>query len=696
MKKEVKRTNGRHLWKSIFAVALLAMWVSIPLLTGSVKADNTPVIVIRTAALTSPTGGINPHGAATWQLYQSGNRELEIEVEDVNLAAGTSLTANISGSSVGQVVVDVNHKAKLKLKTEDGQTVPTVNDGQTVDVRNGSTVLVSGVFGSVGPTPSPSVTPTGTPTGTPSPSPTGTPNAGALFAGLTGATLNGVLPGGFAEFETHSSGTELEVRVRQVNLPIGTLLNVLVNGASIGNITLENRGEGRLKLRTENGQTVPAIIAGSTINVKNGTVSVLTGTFASSGTPTPTPTGTPGPTPTPSPAAARSFEAHLTGSQVTPPVTTAATGEVKVILNAAETQATVFGEFHGLSSDQTGARIETTVGTIVTVRDLGTVGGANGEFARATFSVTSAQVQQLRTGLLSAVITSVNNPAGEIRGSLTLHSSHADFDGDGMHDVAVFRPSTGDWWTSNSTGYAGQTLGSANDVVVAGDFDGDGKTDAAVFTAVGSQGVWKVRRSSDAGLTTMDWGSPTDIPVRGDFDGDGRADIAVFRPSNGVWYIQKSDNTGYAIMAFGMAGDKPVPADMDGDGKDDLVVFRPSTGIWYWMRSSDSQFGAVQWGMAGDIPVRGDFDGDGKADIGVFRPSNGVWYILNSSTGTFKIGVWGLATDIPVAGDYDGDGKTDIAVFRPSDGNWYVLRSSDGTFQVATFGMSGDVPLIAQ
>ncbi len=700
MKEQGLKTKNRKLWKAAFVFALLAAWVSIPMITGRVKADDSPVVLTRTASLAAPAGSANPHGIATWQLSQNNNRELEIEIENVNLAAGTSLTATINGTAVGPIILDSNRKGKLKRQTEDGEAVPTVNDGSTVDVRNGTTVLVAGVFHNVGPTPTPTPTgtPTRTPTPTPNPSPTGTPNASELFAGLTGATLNGVVPSGFAEFEREDGGAELEVRVRQVNLPIGTLLTVMINGTSIGNIVLENRGEGRLRLRSENGQTVPAIVVGSTVTIKNGSSTILAGTFGGSDTPSPTPTpgGTPSPTPTATPAAGRSFEAHLNGAQVTPPVTTAADGEVKMVLNAAETQATVFGEFNNLSSNQTGARIETTVGTIVTVRDLGVVGGRNGEFAPVTFNVTAVQVQQLRNGLLSVLITSVNSPAGEIRGTLTQHSSHSDFDGDGNQDFAIFRPSTGNWWTQNSSGYAVQSLGGSDDRIVSGDFDGDGKTDAAVFTDVGGRGIWKIQRSSDGGLTTYDWGLPTDIPVRGDFDGDGRADLAVFRPSNGAWYIQKSDNTGYSIVAFGLSGDKPLAVDMDGDGKDDIAVFRPSTGVWYWIRSSDSGIGIVQWGMAGDVPLRGDFDGDGKADVSVFRPSNGAWYILKSSDGTFQVTVWGLPTDIPVAGNYDGDGKTDIAVFRPSEGAWYVLRSSDGTFQVANFGKSGDIPIIAQ
>jgi hypothetical protein len=81
----------------------------------------------------------------------------------------------------------------------------------------------------------------------------------------------------------------------------------------------------------------------------------------------------------------------LTGAGVTPPVQTAATGEIKVSLNATETQATIFGEFHNLGSNQTGARIEALVGDGVLVQDLGVVGGINGNFASVT--ITSTQLR---------------------------------------------------------------------------------------------------------------------------------------------------------------------------------------------------------------------------------------------------------------------------------------------------------------
>jgi hypothetical protein len=718
MKQKIK--NNKFL-KIGAVLCLLALWTMLPfILNDKVEASSDSVVILtRNATLSAPGGGINPHGDATYELYQSGQRELEVEAEDVNLPDGTVLSTFIDGAHIGTFTLS-RQKGKLKLKTENGQAVPVANDASPVEVRNGSTVLLTGFFGG-GPAPSPSSSPSGSPTGSPSaspnpsaspsssptgtpspsPSPSGTPNSGNLFAGFSGVTINGVLPVGYAELEVHSNRLELESRIRQVSLAAGTSLSVFVNNIAAGTMVLENGGEARLRLRSDHGDNIPAISNGSTIRINNGDTVILSGTFSGFTTPSPSPTAspspgsTPSPSPSPSPALGRSFEANLTGAGIDPPVTTAGTGEFKVTLNTAETQATIFGEFHTLSSEQAGARIESTVGSATVVHDFGAVGGLNGNFASVTIDVNAAQVAQFRAGLVRAVITSASNPAGEIASVFRQQSNRSDFDGDGGNDFAVFRPSEGIWYIQNGQGFSAQIFGSASDKVVSSDFDGDGKTDWAMFTNSNGLGVWKIKRSSDTGITTTQFGLASDDPLRGDFDGDGRIDLAVFRPSNGVWYIQHSGNGSYRFVQFGMSGDKAIPSDMDGDGKDDLVVFRPSEGVWYWLNSSDGRFGAVQFGTAGDIPVVADMDGDGKQDITVYRPSQGVWYSLRSSTGAFVGMHFGLDGDIPVAGDYDKDGKADVAVYRPSDGNWYITRSSDGQYQVFRFGTSGDIPAIA-
>ena len=697
-----------QMWKiSLVFVAVLA-WIAIPfILQNRVEASSEVPSSTLSANLAAPSGSINPHGAATYNVYPSGNRELEVEAEDVN-AVGATLTYFLNGGAIGQMTVGADFKAKLKLSTQNGQTVPTVTNGMLVQVKNGATLILSGVFGGGNPSPSPTATatvsptgsptasptvsPTASPTGSPSPSPspTGSPNESEIYAILSGATINGSLPRGFAEYEIHSSRTELEVRVYQVNLPIGTTLNVFINNAAVGNLVLQSGGEGRLRLRSDRGETVPVITPGTTIALKNSGATVLSGTFAMSGSPTPSPS----PNATPQ---GRLFEGHLNGARVTPPVTTNATGEIKVLLNTAETTATISGEFNRLTSAQTSALVQVTVaGVTTTIANLGTVASSEGEghFAPTTVNVSAQQIQLLRMGSWFAVIGSANNPAGEIAGAIVSDSHRADFDGDGSNDFAVFRPSTGTWYSQNTNGFTAQNFGTAADVPVSADYDGDGKTDKAVFQNVNGSGVWVINNSSDGSVYATQFGYASDKPVRGDFDGDGRNDIAVFRPSDGIWYVQNSNNTGYQIVRFGISEDIPMAGDFDGDGRSDISVFRPSTGVWYWINSASGSIGIVKFGTTGDIPVRGDFDGDGRDDISVYRPSTGVWYIWKSSNGTYDIRQFGISEDIPVAGNYDGDNKTDIAVFRPSTGDWYVLRSSDNSYVFGHFGLSGDIPTV--
>lgn len=242
-----------------------------------------------------------------------------------------------------------------------------------------------------------------------------------------------------------------------------------------------------------------------------------------------------------------------------------------------------------------------------------------------------------------------------------------DFDGDGIADVGVRRPSTQFWYILNSSG---KDLITENedgitriqfglkeeDIPIPADFDGDGITDLAVRRP--SNQFWYVRNSSgndpvgnnSDGITRLKFGlQSSDIPVVADYDGDGKADFAVRRPNTQFWYIRNSSGedalTGFADgisrRRFGTEiNDIPVTADFDGDGKADIAVRRPSTQYWYILNSSgtdvytESSDGITRkWfgKQESDIPVVADYDGDGRADLAVRRPSNKTWYILNSS-----------------------------------------------------------------
>lgn len=265
-----------------------------------------------------------------------------------------------------------------------------------------------------------------------------------------------------------------------------------------------------------------------------------------------------------------------------------------------------------------------------------------------------------------------------------------DFDGDGKSDLAIYRPSNGEWWQIRSASGNNNAFqfGNPTDKIVPADYTGDGKTDIAIFRP--ELGEWFIMRSEDNSFYSFPFGTSTDIPAPGDFDADGKDDAAVFRPTTGTWFIQASTQ-GTIIQNFGINGDIPQVGDYDADGKDDIAIFRPnaSNGAQWWINRSTDGVIAYQFGNSNDKPIAADFTGDGRTDVAIWRPAIGEWFILRSEDASFYSVPFGISSDTLAAADFDGDGKTDTAVFRQSTATWYINGSTNG-LTIQTFGSNGD------
>ncbi len=238
----------------------------------------------------------------------------------------------------------------------------------------------------------------------------------------------------------------------------------------------------------------------------------------------------------------------------------------------------------------------------------------------------------------------------------------ADFSGDGISDIAIFRSSTGLWAVRNLSRYY---FGGEGDTPVCGDYNGNGRSDIGIFR--GSSGLWAIRD-----FTRTYFGGTGDLPVPGDYSGNDRADIAIYRESTSLWAVQ-----GVTRAYFGTAGDEAVPDDYSGTGTTQLGVFRSSSGLW-----AIKQFTRCYFGGEGDTPVNRDYFGGGRAQSGIYRGSTGLWAIKDRTRTYF-----GGADDLGIPGRYS-TGPTNIAIFRPASGMWAIKDVSR-----VYFGGQEDTPL---
>jgi hypothetical protein len=171
---------------------------------------------------------------------------------------------------------------------------------------------------------------------------------------------------------------------------------------------------------------------------------------------------------------------------------------------------------------------------------------------------------------------------GLMAGPIGTHHVPGDYTGDGKANPATYGYWDGTWIIEGLGTIAfgigeDQTCDWARDVPTPGDFDGDGVTQLAVYRPTDQRFHF-----ADG---TFSGQFPAGLPTVADFSGDGRDQVAVLTLSDDpvmphVWHFDDGTTLALDIAPGQYIVPLPVPADYTGDGRADPVVFDYETGRW--------------------------------------------------------------------------------------------------------------------
>jgi hypothetical protein len=290
-------------------------------------------------------------------------------------------------------------------------------------------------------------------------------------------------------------------------------------------------------------------------------------------------------------------------------------------------------------------------------------------------------------------------PAVGVTGQNVNNAVVADFNGDGILDLAISLPDANEIQVLLGNGDGSfmplsPVSATAIFVIATGDFNNDGKPDLALVNP-GAESVTILLGNGDGTFTKKSTipisGAPTAIAI-GDLNLDGKLDLAVVNGSTEsvAILLGKGNGTFTKLASQPATGVEPLSiaiGDFNGDGDPDLAVSNQNDGypnpgtVTVLLGNGKGAFRSTsvspQTGSVPDTILVADFNGDGKPDLLTSNAgSNTISLLLGEGHGAFGNAQSFSAGADPLGaalGDFSGGGIPDVAVANNTTASVTIL-----------------------
>ena len=126
------------IWANLLLVLLTSVFAA------SIAANPVADIRLRVGLAGASINNMTPKGRAEYR--ERATRQLNVQVENVNLPDGTVLNVSAANAQVGQITL-ILRRGELQLNSGDGDSFPAIAPGTSIVVTDqNSSTIVAGAF----------------------------------------------------------------------------------------------------------------------------------------------------------------------------------------------------------------------------------------------------------------------------------------------------------------------------------------------------------------------------------------------------------------------------------------------------------------------------------------------------------------------------------------------------------------------